>query len=338
MARRWLIRVLFAQFLLVSPVIAGTTSSSEIANAASQGLSNQECLEYCVTGYCISIICTPFGCTLDYSALISHRSPDLVVSAYKEPGENTWSEAASLYGSLAKGAASSIVGFNGLEAGGGPNYVARQERDEEEESKPGQKRPFSNLHFKEVSVIGSPTIEATNSIEGTCEAEAEPFEVYVQSEFDAFEWRWGILEKFYPSSWILGLREISQTPLTTWGGVHPRMGFVKSEHPARAAAVGAQRGIDIATRLYQPHIYRPINGSEGAQYESNEKTDKWQMVSPETDNICYSFGAATDYVTERVDGEEQYAFLYWQKLQCCPYAKGVVIARVETNACYGEEQ
>jgi len=330
----WLALVLLANVWFALPLMAETISSSEIADAASEGYSNQECLEYCVTGYCISIICTPFGCTLDYSALISHRSPDLVVSSYKEPGENTWSEAASLYGSVAKSAANAIVGFGEIEAGGGPNYVARQERDEEDLKKPGQKRPFSNLHFKEVSVIGSPTILATDSIEGTCEAEAEPFEAYVQSEFDAFEWRWGILEKLYPASWILGLREISQTPLTTWGGVHPRMGFIKSEHPARAAAVGAQRAIDIATRRYQPHIYRPINGSDGAQYESDEKTDKWQMVSPERDNICYSFGAATDYVFERVDDEEQYAFLYWQKLQCCPFAKGVVIAQVETNACY----
>jgi len=324
--------------IVTQPANAATTNSAAIAEAASAALSTPECLEYCVTGYCISIICTPFGCTLQYSALISHRSPDLVVSAYKEPGENTWSEASSLYGALAKGAANAIVGFGKVEAGGGPNYVARQERDAQDEKKPGQKRPFANLHFKEVSVIGSPTIEATNAIEGTCEAEAEPFEAYVQSEFDAFEWRWGLLEKLYPASWILGLREISQTPLTTWGGVHPRMGFVKSEHPARAAAVGAQRAIDIATRLHQPHVYRPINGAEGAQYESDEKTDKWQMVSPETDKVCYAFGSATDYITHRVDDEEQYAFLYWQKLQCCPYAKGVVIARVETHSCSGEKQ
>jgi len=55
------------------------------------------------------------------------------------------------------------------------------------------------------------------------------------------------------------------------------------------------------------------------------------MVYPEMDNTCYSFGSATDYVTERVDTQEEYVFLYWQKLECCPYAKGVVIAKVRAD-------
>jgi len=329
--RKCVVTALLLAFFMSSFVASTwgeTTTSADIANAASSAIDKQECLEYCIAGVCISIICTPFGCTLDYSALVTHRSPDLVVTAYKEPGENAWAEAASLYGGLAKSAADILVGFEGIGATGGPNYVARQEK-EEDQKKPGQKRPFSNLHFKETSVIGSPTIAATDHIEGTCEAEADEFEPYVQSEFDAFEWRWGLFEKFYPASWAPGLREISQTPFTTWGGVHPRMGFIKSEHPARAAAVAAQRAIDIATRKNQPHIYNPIE----ATYESDEDTDKWQMVAPEMDDTCYSFGSATDYVTQRVDPDEQYTFLYWQKLICCPYAKGVVIAQIETNSC-----
>ena len=318
-------------FMSEKAVHAGATTD-QLFSAASTGASNQECLEYCVTGVCVSIICSPYGCTLDYSALISHRSPDLVVSAYKEPGENSWDDAKSTYGSASKGAANSIVNYAGLETSGGPNYTARQSgKADQQSSEEGQTRAFSNLHFKETSVIGSPTTYVTDQISGTCPAESEEYRPYYQSEFDAFEWRWGLLEKFYASSWIPGFKEISQTPFTTWGGLHPRMGFIKSEHPARAAAVAAQRSVDIMTKKRQPHVYLLQNRPDGPTFPSDYKTDKWQMVYPEIDNTCYSFGSATDYVTERVDTQEEYVFLYWQKLECCPYAKGVVIAKIRAD-------
>lgn len=298
------------------------TNTSEIASAATAGAP--DCVDFCWIGICVSIVCTPLGCTLDYSAWVSHHSPDYVVSSYKEPGENTWSEMRSVLQSSAKSAANSIVGFDQVEATGGPNYVARQRREAERGA--GQERSFSNLHFKEATVIGSPTVLATNAIPYTCPSTALPFLPYFQSEYDAFEWRWGLLEKLYPSSWIPGLREISQRPLTTWGGVHPRMGFVKSEHPARAAAVAAQRAIDIVTRIYQPHVYYPTFET----FTSDEKEDHWQMVSPQMDSMCYAFGEPTDYVNGRVDDREEYSFLYWPKLECCPDAKGVVIAHIPT--------
>lgn len=325
--------IIFAILLAVSSKTsyAGATTE-DLLSAASTGVGNPECLEYCVTGICISIICTPYGCTLDYSILASHRSPDLVVSAYKEPGENSWDDAKSTYGSAAKSAANSIVNYAGLETSGGPNYTARQSGKADQDSAvEGQSRAFSNLHFKETSVIGSPTTYVTDQISGTCPAESEEYRPYYQSEFDAFEWRWGLLEKFYPSSWIPGFKEISQTPFTTWGGLHPRVGFIKSEHPARAAAVAAQRSVDIMTKKRQPHVYLLQNRPDGPTFPSDYKTDKWQMVYPEMDDVCYSFGSATDYVAERVDAKEEYVFLYWQKLECCPYAKGVVIAKIRVD-------
>jgi len=131
--KRWsLMLIVLMLMLLVKTVHAGATTA-DLFSAASTGGSNPECLDYCVTGVCISIICTPFGCTLDYSTLISHRSPDLVVSSYKEPGENSWDDAKSLYGALAKGAANSIVNYAGLETTGGPNYTSRQSGKEDQQ-------------------------------------------------------------------------------------------------------------------------------------------------------------------------------------------------------------
>lgn len=326
-----LIALLLLLTVSVKTVYAGATTD-DLFSAASAGVSNPECLEYCVTGICISIICTPYGCTLDYSTLVSHRSPDLVVSSYKEPGENSWDDAKSIFGSAAKGAANSFVNFAGLETSGGPNYTSRQSGNTDQQgTKEGQAHAFSNLHFKETSVIGSPTTYVTDQISGSCPAESEEYRPYYQSEFDAFEWRWGLLEKFYASSWIPGLQEISQTPFTTWGGLHPRMGFIKSEHPARAAAVAAQRSVDIMTKKRQPHVYYLQNRPDGPTFPSDYKVDKWQMVYPEMDNTCYTFGSATDYVTQRVDRNEEYVFLYWQRLECCPYAKGVVIAKIRAQ-------
>ena len=316
--RRWRIALLFISGVSFS-VNAGTNTAAIVTAAA---LGALDCVDFCWIGICISVYCTTFGCSIDYSPWIEHRSPDYVASAYKEPGENTWDEMRAILEGPAKAAASAQTAlWSGLEATGGPNYILRQRRNKE--MKTGQERAFGNLHFKEGTIIGSPTSLATNLIPYTCPSNTIPYFPYYQSEFDAFEWRWGIAEKIYPSSWIPGLREISQVPLTTWGGVKPRMGFIKSEHPARAAAVASQRMIDIATRLWQPHVYYPTFGKE-----SDEKTDQWQMLYPEMDESCYSFGHPLDYVFERVDDLEQYAFLYWGLLDCCPIAKGVVIAQI----------
>ena len=188
-----------------------------------------------------------------------------------------------------------------------------------------------------MSVVGSPTNNILENVDGFCSAITQEFQPYFISGFDAFEWRWGIAEKIYPASWIPGVREISQTPLTTWGGVHPRMGFVKSEHRARAAAVASQRAADVVTRSNQPHVYIPQSTTQNmlrtlpqnaAPFPSNELTDKWQMVYPEADNACYSFGSFLDYTTFRNEEDEKFTFLYWQERNCCPFADGVIIAQI----------
>ena len=305
---------------LTTTLAQAQVNSATIIEAAVTALP--ECVDFCFIGICISIYCTPYGCSIDYSPWVEHYSPDLVVTAYKDPGENTWDEMESLYGGAAKVSADLQVGslFGGL-AGGGPNYISRQEKDKDTKS---VRRAFSNMHFKETSVIGSPTNIVNHTIPYVCPSYIIPYFPYYHSEFDAFEWRYGLFESFYPASWIPGLREISQLPLTTWGGVHPRIGFVKSEHPARAAAVASQRAIDIVTRDHQPHIYSDYYVGE----ESDEDNDHWQMVYPERDTMCYPFGAPNEYVFFRTEEEERYAFIYWHYLECCPDAKGVVIAKI----------
>ncbi|AHF02288.1 hypothetical protein THIAE_06080 [Thiomicrospira aerophila AL3] len=72
----------------------------------------------------------------------------------------------------------------------------------------------------------------------------------------------------------------------------------------------------------------PNHGNVNQPVGSNEKTARWQMVSPRKDNICRAFGAdnqwfntgITDvmrYNNNRQSERQQYAYNYWQKYACC---------------------
>lgn len=293
-----------------TPVNTATIAASAVAAAP-------KCLDYCVEGVCLSIICTPFGCKVKSTPWISHNIPELVVSAYSQPGEIPWTEAKNTYGIPARGTL----------AGNGPFYTSRAKSGHK---KNANSRAHSNLHFKEASVIGSPTGVFTRyaiSNSGFCPSKSRPFFPYFQSEYDYAEWRFGLAEKLYPASWLPGMREVSQTPLTTWGNIHPRTAFVKSEHPGKAGAVIAQRAVDIVTRSYQPHIYYPA-----PLPASNEKKDNWQMIHPEVEVDCKPFGGATDYEFYKTSLRDDFSWLYWQNVNCCPQAPGYVFNKISFSS------
>jgi len=134
-----------------------------------------------------------------------------------------------------------------------------------------------NLRYNEVNVIGSP---AANAIRHTmkytvpsvlggpflCKSSVRPYFPYLMSEYDAIAWRKA--EVNLPSTLNdyaknkggvhIGSLSASNPNGNTWGPVHPRIGFVYQTDSTKAAAVAAQRGIDIVTKPHQlPHVYKP---------------------------------------------------------------------------------
>lgn len=61
-----------------------------------KAVASPQCLNYCFTGVCFFLQCTPLGCTVRTSPKIEHYNPDLVVSVYnlniQGGSQNPWEE------------------------------------------------------------------------------------------------------------------------------------------------------------------------------------------------------------------------------------------------------
>ncbi len=295
------------------PGHAEAFTTADIAAAAAIGI---DCYDYCLVGICVQLTCDVFGCRVLLNPRIRHHAPDLVVSAYPEPGENPWREMRAVLEGPAKTAAQAQVGtLAEVPVGGGPNDTPRDTAGD-----PERGRKSRALHFKEATVIGAPVQRVVHSLPMMCPSHVIEFFPYFQSEFDALTWRFGVAELAYPQSWIPGLREIGPWPLGSWGSVYPRHGFVTAVESPKAAAVVAQRAIDIATRFGQPHVYIPARVNE-----SGERHDHWQMISPKLDAKCEPFGSLEDYSPGRVAEDGKYGYLYWPTYECCPLGRGILI-------------
>ena len=306
-----------------------TFTSAEILQAAIAG-STENCLEYCITGICFWLKCKWSGCKIRTTPQIEHFLPDLVVTAHKTPGDLPWTEAAVLYGEAAAEAARLFSGAGSSDGGSRHVNVTNKPQDGET-----TQPEHENLLFRDVSVIGSPVVAAfsrQNRIGPRsgylCRTPVRPMRPYFLSELDSLVWRGGALsgpEVVYPASFVPGLREVGRGVFRSWGPVHPRTGFIHANEEPKGAAVTAQRGMDIATRHGQPHVYQPAPVDP-----SNEKTDKWQMLFPVAESRCNAFGRDRDYGLNR-SSTGNYGWLYWGQHECCIRRSGKFLGSVDTD-------
>lgn len=300
---------------------------------------NEGCLEYCYTGVCIWVICDVYGnCDWETSEKVGHTTPDFVVSSYRHPGKNPWTEAKSAYGELAESAAQEITSsFIPEMVGGGMNWSDHNLKDHTE--RPEERREDQRqLWFKEVAVIGNPAIDEHREIIESaslhaCPVDFDEFEPYFQSEFDAIAWRgFSAQTMLRYESWLPGAREIGKSAIFSWGSVHPRVGQVTGTEGPKAAAVAAQRAIDIVTREDQMRVYNyPYDFVYPPNYRdpSNEATDKWLMVHPAKEHQCVTFGQDNDYAViddgARNSESENYGYIYWPFVECCVPVEGYIL-------------
>jgi integrating conjugative element protein (TIGR03756 family) len=248
---------------------------------------------------------------------ICHYLPDVVVSVHHRSEQNPWVEMSPL-SAAARDVSSTLMGL--LIDGG-----TRSEGDGEREDK--------GMALNEVSVIGHPMARAAPFGLPLCRSQALLFRPYLLTQLDAWAWRTGLTEVIYPETFIPGLREIGSWPINTWGSVHPRIGSVVQTEEPKAAAVAAQRGVDIITRTGQPHVYQALTGDTGrGQFPpgpSNELTDRWQMLTPLTQGSCETFGSNDPlWSSDKVADNGGYAWNYWRKYQCCIGGRGRLLLHV----------
>ena len=288
-----------------------------------------DCLDWNIRGICLKLKCGLFGCRIRTVPWVEHRIPDLVVSAYNEPGQNPWTEARILYGRPLT-AAADVVSLNtvGVPLGGGHSTVTIPGGSTDAGSHSGD-----NLRYKEISIVGNPATIAfrewltSGAVPVACSTNVTPMALYFSSEVNAAAWRTGLTEQLYPAAWVPWMRPIGRFPQGMWGTIHPRQGHVQQYHDVLAGAVTAQRAVDIATRAGQPHLYIRVPGIS----ESDEKTDRWQMVHPRSERQCTTFGEDRNYYRDRENvsgpGEGGYGWVYWPLHHCCP-GSGMTIARI----------
>jgi len=307
------------------PVRAETISTAGIISAS----ASIACMKYRVIGLCFWYD----NHDVEVSLKVGHYNPDLVVSAYNGIGGNPWVEAKAVYGTAQVAGASAVFATLGgivPVPGGGMNRNSGAGTT--------NKKSHKNFIFKEADAIGHPSaaLSLIGSMGGyICPSQAYPLYPYMLSSLDALSWRLGLPESIYPQALIPGMREIGQFPVNTWGAVYPRSGFVTQHSPSKAAAVIAQRSGDIVTRRWQPHVYTPITsgprlGSRGMKVwyptaplmEGQEKTGKWQMLVPNKENSCSTFGT-NDIATVagwgggKVSSSGDYAWNLWRPYKCC---------------------
>ncbi|MBH04108.1 MAG: TIGR03756 family integrating conjugative element protein [Xanthomonadales bacterium] len=270
-----------------------------VASAASWA-----CLDYQVTGVCVWLTCTPFGCYTQTSVKVRHYMPELVVSVYQQSGDNPWS------------VISPLAPSNATAEGGGNRTEGWAGRD------------HKMLRFKNADAVGHPAaagFDLLSSVGYTCEAAATPMQPYFLSVFDSLAWRAGVPESAYPEALTPGARTISQTG-DQWGHVYPRSGFVTQSNDYKAAAVIAQRVADFVTRSGQPHVYTPLQGHDKPGYwapgpvrEGDGSTGKWQRLQPNLTKSCSVFpdrGIAASYSNVLAD-DGDYVWALWRPYECC---------------------
>jgi integrating conjugative element protein (TIGR03756 family) len=261
------------------------------------------CTGYCITGVCIWLRCLGPVCTVETTLQISHRSPDLVVSSYKNVGENVWAEA-----NIISTAIGSAVPF----ISGGNSDV-----DSIESSSGYERSATSSLVFSEIDIFGGigSDMFAVDSFGmlTVCDDDTTFLRPYYLSTLNQYAWRSGDTELLNPLTYL-------PIDVGLWGPLRPRMGFIHQAEEPKACAVLAQRALNITTRSAQLHIYNNAGGNE-----SNWFTDQWQMLYPRPSVTCGPFGFNTEYSTGIGGFKGRYLWQVWRRKFCCVRNPGAIL-------------
>ncbi len=319
--------VLYAPFNIVKANELSTISTSNIVQATTSALPN--CLRYKVTGICFWLNCDGPYCSVNETLKVDHFLPDAVVSVYRKSDSNPWDYANKILDPVAqKAGEEQVQTIMGFKMGHG-NETTASPQDQ-------------NAHFKESDVIGNPAIKLFQQLNHLfLPSQATPFMPYYLSMLDAYMWRSPLMEMLlYPLNIIPGVHIVGSL-IDNWGSVYPRTGFLNQPADAKAAAVLAQRAIDIATKDYQPHVYKPLNSDscgvhcEVAAAKENDPDIQWQMVYPKTENQCAMFGK-NDLAQPRPwnsdaaqMGDGNYAWVLWRRYHGCIQGEGSYIGEMD---------
>lgn len=324
----WGTKGLFCLFTIgmsISAIAGETINTLAVVQRTLSALPS--CLHYRVTGLCYWTVCDPI-CRAKTTFKVEHYLPDAVASVYRGYGHNAWYEANQVIDSVAYQAGDQQV-----------NSVMKAHLGYGNET---TSSPYEqDTHFKEVDVIGNPAIVIFKRLTALLiGSNAKAFMPYYTSLADAYMWRTPFMEmSLYPQFLLPGSRIVGSL-INNWGSIYPRTGFLVQPADTKAAAVIATRAADIATRLKQPHVYRPLpSGSCGSackvdEAQENNANTQWQMIYPLEETTCQVFGKndlmqLTPWGGEASErGNGNYVWIMWRRYHGCIQTDGKYLGNI----------
>lgn len=134
----------------------------------------------------------------------------------------------------------------------------------------------------------------------------------------------------------------------TWGGLYPRMGFVRNAHDGKVASVAAQRALDLLLaqqgkdRLGHLIVFNPDFPDTSdwrvvpyAYHASGIEGGVWQAVYPQASEQCtsqlYQSKTPDDLDDDRSaprSPQQNYVWAFWRRYECCMNRNGIFIGSV----------
>ncbi len=310
--------------LLTQNLNACELSTLEIIQHTLTGIPN--CSHYRITGICFWLDCHYGICTTNTTLRVEHYLPDAVVSVYRKTDGNPWNYAKTVDKLAYPLGAAQLEKMLGSSLGYG--------------QLPADQKTDIDTHFKEVDVIGNPALTLLYRFnEVFISSSTKAFKPYYVSLADSYAWRSPMLEMAMYPQWVLpGVRSIGSA-LNRWGNVYPRTGFILQSNDAKAAAVIAQRAVDIATHNHLLHAYQALSNDCGqacsvSETKENDPDTQWQMLYPQAETTCSVFGEndSTTLCPWKSDATQtshgSYAWVLWRHYQGCIQGQGKYLGSV----------
>lgn len=267
---------------------------------------------------------------------VQHYQPDLVISVYPTIGQNPFDEAnATIDPSLKLLGDAQVQSIMGVPAGEGQSGLGRGDNTNK---------------FYEVDVIGNPGAWAAQAGIGlfSLQPATTPYVPYYSSQLDKYLWHNPALEiSLHPSSYIPFMDNEGST-FAPWGSLYPRYGLITQHSSYKAAAMIALRGIHIATRSNQSHVYSSAPTKCGQACSvvatpdiNNNDSVKFQLIYPQTDthfdpddighndltDMSQFFNTYKEDIATK--GNNSFVWLAWRKYEGCVQHPGKLISVVK---------
>ncbi|MCD6047020.1 MAG: hypothetical protein K0S08_667 [Gammaproteobacteria bacterium] len=292
---------------------AGSITSADIIAKTMEAAPS--CMHYKVEGACFWVDQWGFVSSTPY---VDQYLPDVVVSVFNKPGDNPWLEISNTLDQAGKVAEEKIVPV--ASGGDSVGYEQHSMADEHEQS----------VYFKEADVVGNPALAVIDTNPFMLSSAATPLLPYFQSMLDATMWRGltlGAMPEKVAAEGQDMIRRIGTFPIT-WGGAFPIEGSTNAGNDAKAAAVIAQRAVNLLSLVVPLHVYNPISNACGEacsadSFHENDDHTQFQRIYPDPETSCEVFGKSLNYGDGLYkDTNGAYVWVVWRHYHGCAQGDG----------------